>query len=180
MSNTQVINLPSSSPSVPISFTADDGSVATPAANNINNLSSSVSTNNDNGIQTRNSGDTTTVQLTNRVQDSITTADATLTDVIAFPLPAAGTYVFNVEIAAFNQTDTLAAGYSMFATVRTDGATATKIGTEDKIVNEEGAMSACNVFTAVTGNQVQFQVQGIAAKSIKWNAVASYAFVSTT
>lgn len=180
MSNTQVINLPSSAPSIPTSFTADDATVATPAANNINLFSGDVTTNNDNGIQTTASGSTVTVQLTNRIQAGVTTADATLTDVIAFTLPLSGTYVFDIEIAAFNQTDTLAAGYSMFTTIRSDGVTAVKVGSEDKIVNEEGAMSACNVFTAVTGNQVQFQVQGIAAKTIKWNSVATYAFVSAT
>lgn len=162
-------------PTVATSYVTDSGT-AVPALNILNVLGNDSTGNNDNGISTTGSGNTVTAVLSNRIQGKVTTANATLTTVITFPLPAIGVYAFDINMASFNTTDSLGASYSVFVGARGDGAVATKLNLEDKIVNEEAGNTLCNAFVSVSGNSVLFQVQGIAGKTINWSAVGTYVF----
>lgn len=169
-------------PSVPTSFQTDVNSPAVPAANVLNVIGGSTTANNNNGIQTDGSsgGNTETIQLTNRIQNSTTTANATPTAISTFALGATpGVYTFDINIAGFDTSDTLGLGYSLFGTLRTNGITATLVGTPDKIVNEESAtVNACDANLIASGNNAVIQVTGLAGKNIDWNSVTTYVFVS--
>jgi len=167
-------NLP---PVVPTTFTADDASTATPAANNLNVFSADTSSNNDNGVQTRASGSTMTVQLTNRIQGSVTTAGATTSPIITFVPAVIGTYTVECKVSAYNTTSSLGAGYSVFFAIRFDGVNSNSTGVADIIVNEEGAMSAANVTVTVSGASVLINGLGYAGQTINWSAVGLYTFV---
>ena len=169
-------------PNIPTSFTTQNGT-ATPAANIliINGFDSTE--NNDNGIITKGgvvgtgTSNEVDVVITNRIQGAVTTADATPTTIITFPLTAIGNYAFDINISAYNTTDTTGASYSLFVGVKSVGGVATKLNLEDKIVNEEITMIPCNTSITASGNSVLVQVTGIAAKSINWNAVGTYVYV---
>jgi hypothetical protein len=153
---------------------------ALPAVNTVNATDST-----DNvaaGLQAVVSGTTTTVELTNRYRGTIQTTDDTPTDIITIPLGAtAGVYIFDVDLVAFNTTDSEGAGYNLFGTIRTDTADSTLCGTPDKVVNEEDGMTSADsnlIAGGVADNNLYVRVTGIAAKTIEWNAVARYSFVS--
>ena len=167
-----------SSPSVPTTFVTNSGN-AVPAANILNVLATDATTNNDNGILTTGSGSTVTVVLSNRQTATVTTTDATLTTALTFALSATpGVYFIEGNITAFDVTDTAGGVYNFASGVRSDGASATEIGVEFKDSFEEAAMATSDVFVTTSGNNSIIQVQGIAGKTINWNVVLNYRFVS--
>ena len=164
-------------PSVVLQITADENGTVVAAANNINLYGGFTSDNDEDGIRVYGDagGDTGTIQLTNRLYGGTSTIDDSTADAITFTLPADNAvYIFEYKVAAKNVTDGTGAAFSLFAAVRSDGATATKIGVTDKIKNAEGAMVDANADVAVLGNDVILQVTGLAGKNITWTGLGSY------
>ncbi len=162
-------------------ITGNDGVAVPPTANNIFLVGGTLSSNNTNGITTTGDAGTSTetVNLTNRVQGIVTTANATPTTLTTFALGATpGVYNFDIQISGFDVTDTAGCGYFISGSVRTTGAAAVLIGTPDKITNEEAATTACDANLIVSGNNAIVQVTGIAATSINWRSLSQYIFVS--
>lgn len=117
--------------------------------------------------------------IANQVNGTTTTIGAVTGDVITFSLGATpGTYQFNVRVAAFDATTPLGAGYELVGAVRTTGAAGTVIGTIDKTINEEGALSAGDATIVASGNNAIVRVTGTAGKTIHWKADLTYTFVS--
>ncbi len=158
-------------------LTGDTGGPVPPTANNINIIGGTASGTNDNGIVVNGNAGTSTevVTLTNRVQNRIVTTDATDQTLISFALSSSSaSYTFDVQIAAYDVTDDLSAGYAIFGTIRSTASTASVIGVPDKIVNEEGAMSSCDARLVVSGNNAIVRVNGLSGKTINWNCVLTY------
>lgn len=164
-------------PQVPTSFVTDSGT-AIPVANILNVLANDTTANNDNGIQTIGSGNTLTIQLTNRITGSATTTNATPTTLISLSLGATpGTYIVEGDITAYNSTDLAGASYTFAGAAVTNGVTATEIGVENKDIFEQVAMTAADFNLGITGNSAFIEVIGIAGKTINWNAMFTYRFV---
>lgn len=184
MSQAGVLNLAAGPvpPAVPTQFTADDATIGIPVANNLNLFSRDTTDNNDNGIQTTadpNGSANYYVEVTNRTTGTTTTANATPTTVITFPLGATpGVYYFTGQLVAFDTTDTAGAAYSFESAVRTTGAAGIEIASEDKTIFEEAAMTAADFAFSVSANNATLEVTGIIAKSINWNCLLTYRFVS--
>jgi hypothetical protein len=168
-------------PTVATSYVTDVNSPAVPAANILNVPGGSTTTNNDHGIQTDGSSgsNTLTIQLSNRQTGTVTTADATLTTIISFPLGATpSTFYVYGNVQAFNSTNPAGGGYSYSGAYRTDGATATELGTEFHDEFEDPVLTGSDIFLNTSGNNVLLQVQGVAATSINWNALIEFRKVS--
>lgn len=170
-------------PIIPTSFVTDVNSPAIPAANVLNVLGNDTTVNNDNGIRTDGSSgsNTLTVQLTNRLQGTGNTTGVGITTVnmVTFSLGATpSTFVIDANICAFNSSTPAGAGYSIFGTVRTDGATASLVQTPDKISNEDAVLSGCTADISVSGNDVIISGTGVNGLSVNWSAVATYVQVS--
>lgn len=165
-------------PTVATSYVTDVNSPAIPVANVLNVLGNDTTVNNDNGIRTDGSSgsNTLTVQLTNRLQGTVTTANNTPTPIITFTPTVIGTYAIEIRIAAYNTTSSLGAGYSLFGSARFDGVNSNLCGTADRIVNEEGAMSSDNVTFTVSAANILINAVGY-AENINWSAVGLYTFV---
>jgi len=166
-------------------LTGNTGGPVPPTANNINVVGgTSVTISPSNivaGITVDGNpgGSTETIILTNRVQGTVTTTDATPTTLTTFDLGAVpGVYNFDIQIAGYDLTDTAGVGYFISGSVRTTGAAAVLVGTPDKIVNEEAATITCDANLIVSGNNAIVQVTGIAAKTINWRSLSQYIFVS--
>lgn len=176
----QIYKTVASTPSVSTQFTANDGTIGIPAGNNLNLLGDDTTANNVNGIETTanpNGSANFYVLLTNRLQGTVTTADATPTPIITFTPTVVGSYTIETRITAYNTTDTLGAGYSLFGTARYDGVNSNLCGTADRIVNEETGMeNATSTFT-VSGANILINAVGLAGKTINWSAVSLYTFV---
>lgn len=168
-------------PNIPTSFVTDNGTVVA-AVNIVNINSSSTTSNNTNGITVianPNGSNNEIIELTNRLQDTLTTNDGTPTAITTFALGSTpGTYNFDIQIAGFDLTDVAGVGYFISGAVRTTGVAAILIGTPDKIVNEEAATIGCDANLTVSGNNVIVQVTGLAGKTINWRELSNYIFVS--
>lgn len=173
-------------PSVATQFNTQDGN-ATPLANIliINGFDSTQ--NNDNGIITKGgvvgtgTANEVDIVLTNRVTGSVNTVGLVTSPIITFTPTVIGTYAFEFRVAAYNETSSLGAGYSIFGTARFDGANSNLCGTPDKVVNEEGTMSSANVTMTVSGANILLNgvgyVSGITNQDINWTAVGLYTFI---
>jgi len=173
----QIYKTISSSPSVPIQFTADDGTMAVPAANNLNVFSQDTTVNNDNGIQTTvipNGSANLFIELTNRLQSTGTTVGATTATVITFSLGATpASYMFEFNITGFDTVTPTATGYWFIATARTTGAAATVVGTNEDFL-EDAALATSDVDMIAVGNTVTLVVTGVAGVTLHWNVVGYY------
>lgn len=150
------------------------GAVGPDAAFNINVLTG-------NGLTTTGVPATNTITWTldNYSNQTTTTNDAVPNVSMTIPLGAvAGVYTVDVNVSAYNITDTAAAGFSLFGTVKTDGAVGTLIGVPDKIINNEVSMATTDANIVISGNNIVIEVTGIAAKVINWRSITFYTFVS--
>ena len=177
------VNTSSSSPVIPVnvatSYPTDSGT-AIPAANILNVYANDTNVNNDNGIQTIGSGNTVTVQLTNRLTGLTTTTDATATTIISVSLGAvAGVYYMSGDLVAYDVTDAAGSAYSFSGAAVTDGTNATEIATETKDIFEQLPMENSDFSLIVDSitNTASLQVTGIAATTINWSALLTYRFV---
>lgn len=168
-------------PTVPTSFTADDGTIGVPVANNYHIFSRETTDDNLQGIQTTvdpNGSQNHYVELTNRISGFISTLGAVTTTISTFPLGATpGVYRFEGGIEAFNTTAIAGAIYGWQAGVRTTGAAGTLIGVTFDDDFEEAAMATADFTVTVVGNNLVVQVTGVAANGIDWRSLINYRFV---
>jgi hypothetical protein len=162
-------------------LTGNSGGPVAPTANNINVVGGSSIVNDANGITViGNPGTSTeTFTLTNRPQGQVTTSDATPTNIITFAAGAvAGTYAITGQVDAYDLTDVAGAAYFFTAGIRTTGAATVLIGAQFSTEFEEAAMVPSDIDILVSGNNILVQVVGIAGKTIHWDAIFTYRFVS--
>lgn len=160
-------------------ITADDATVVTPTAGNINIAASDTNANDDNGIRSIGAGSTVTLQLTNRNTASTTTTDDVATTILSVPLAAGdGVYLARGSLEAYNTTDQDGAAYVYEGAAKSVGGVATEIAIEQKSIFEEAGMSASDFSIAVSGNNLEITVTGIAGKTINWGVLFEYRYRS--
>lgn len=161
-------------PSVPLQFTEDTG-IAVPAANNLNVFGGV-------GIDTSGTGSTVTISLENSSTGTATTIGAVTADVLTVNLTtvigAPGTISIEARVAGFNASTPASAGYLLYGTARTDGATATIVSTPDQIINEDVVLDPADCTFVASGNTVIVRVTGVAGLTINWRATSTYTVVS--
>lgn len=98
-----------------------------------------------------------------------TTVGATTQNLITYPLGGTpGTFQFEARVRAFESTTPAGAGYNLYGTFRTDGATATLIGYQP-ILNEDAALSDADAYFVASGNNAVLQVLGVTGLTISWS-----------
>lgn len=174
----QIYKAVSSSPSVPTTFDGDTGS-ATPAANVINIVTDTpLSTSSDNGIMTTGSGNSITIQLTNLLTGTGSVTGAGTGDLITFDLGGSATvYRFTFKVTGRDTATGDGVGYTIFASARTDGATATLIATQFSDADEDASLSGAQMDVVVSGNDVILQATGVAGQTITYNSTGEYVSV---
>ncbi len=172
-------------PTVPTTFQTINGitpdGAAIPAGNIINFAAIESTVNNENGLSVAGSGSTVTYAFTNRATGLLTTSGATPTAVITLPLGIiAGTYTFDITIAGFATSGVsapLGCGYTIVGAVRTTGAAAILLPTQQVDHFEEGALGIfpqAQASLTVSGNNAIVMVTGVAGYTIDWNALLTY------
>lgn len=110
------------------------------------------------------------LSVTDMISGTATTVDAVTADIITIPLGViAGTFQFEARVKAFETTTPAGAGYNVYGTIITDGATATLVG-DQSIFNENAALMAADAYFTVSGNNAVLQVLGVAGLTINWEA----------
>lgn len=136
---------------------------------------------NDNGIFTNanpNLSNVTQIVLSNRRVDTGSVTGAITTDLFTQDLGGvAGTYNFQVFVSGFESTTPAACAYTIFGSIRTTGAAATLIITQDIIADEEAALLGADCELVVSGNNAILRVTGVAGLTINFKALATYIFV---
>ena len=166
-------------PSIPTTFVTDINSPAVPALNILNVFGNDTTDNNANGIQTDGSSgsNTLTVQLTNRLTGTGTTVGATTDTLFSIALSGtASSYFFVIDVVGFDGTTPSATGYLISGTARTDGVTATVVGTSETY-SEDAILVASDVDLIAVGNSVTLVVTGVAGVTLNWNCVGTYVMV---
>ncbi len=179
-------------PNIPTNFQTQNGT-AVPAANILIVDAFDSIEDNANGLTSKGgvaagdppgSGVTNEVSiyLTNRFAGNVTTTDATPTTVASLNLALIGTgvFTFDVQVVGFDATDNEGVGYAIFGTLKNIAGTVTVIGTPDKINNEDVLpvnITSADVNLTFSGTSAIVQVIGIAAKTFRWRAVATYVYV---
>lgn len=126
------------------------------------------------GITITNGAGSITIAAENGLSGTGTTVGATTADIITFALGATpASYIFEFVITGFDGVTPSATGYWFIATVRTDGATATVIGsTED--FNEDSGLVSSDVDMVGSGGSVILRVTGVAGVTLNWTASGRY------
>lgn len=159
--------LTSNGPGVAPSFQDNDGGITTI---NVNQTSDNYNV----GLNSVTVGTTSTIYLSNRATGQLSTTDATPTNIITFSLdltPAA----YSIEGIVTALTDTGdAASYDFQAAFKTDGASATEIGTEYPNTFEDSSLASADITISASGNDVIVTVIGVAATNINWDCLLTY------
>lgn len=168
-----------STPSVPDQFTTDDSTIAIPAANNLNVLARGTTDDRSaQGIQTTadpNNGDDLYVELTNRVYGTASVTGVVTGDIITFALGGdAAVYRFHLHIAGRDTSSGDGVGYSLFGSIKTDGATATVIDTAFQDADEDASLSAAQMAFIASGNNMILRATGVAGQTISYAAYGYY------
>lgn len=167
-------------PEVPTQFTADDGTIAIPATNNLNVLSRDTVDNNANGIQTTadpNNSDNLYVELTNRISVTSTTSDgAGQTQTVTVFTPTVSTGItFVVSITGYDVSNNQIAGGELVGIARRSaGGVTVVVGTNDTFSESDVALAATDWDIVTDGTLIQAQFVGIAGRTIDWSAVFIY------
>lgn len=165
-------------PTVATSYVTDNGT-AIPAANILNVPGGTSTDNNVNGVQTDGTGNTLTVQLTNRAVGNVSTTGAVTSNIVSFTPPlVAGIYKLYIEIAAWDNTNSQGSTYELQGAVKADGLGGlATVGTPVRVMNGES-----NVFdvTQVNVNTplgvINVTATGIAGRTIKWTGLLQFVF----
>ncbi len=174
----------SASPVVATSFTTNLGT-AVPALNVLNVTALDVTTDNVSGIQTRGGVSTVSgatndleIQLTNRLQGTATIVGAVTGDLITFDLGAvAAVYRFEFDVAGIDTGTDDGVGYSVDASVRTDGAAATVIQEPNIDSDEDASLTGASIDIVASGNNAILRPTGVAGQTINYSAVGLYVVV---
>jgi hypothetical protein len=81
----------------------------------------------------------------------------------------AGTFQFEARVKGFESTTPAGTGYNVYATLITDGITATLVGNQS-VFNESPALVAADAYFIASGNNAVLQVLGVALLTIDWSA----------
>ena len=169
-------------PTIPTSFTTDINSPAVPSGNILQIKGATSTDNNPNGIETvanPSLSNLLQVVLTNRAVGSITTTNATPTNLITLPLGATpGVYAISGSVAGYIPAASQGGGYFFEGVTRTDGVTATEFSGQFTNFQEDLAIKPAFVLAATSGNNFIIEIEGVAGTTIDWVGIINFIFVS--
>ena len=160
-----------------VSLTPDSGTtpVVPTAAGNVTLVASSSDDFSESGITTVGGTNTLTVTLTNRKTGQVTTTDASTTNIISLALGAVeSVYAITGYITPMIKSGASTgdgASYYFDSAFRTDGATATKIASDENTTLEDVSLESASITLTVSGGNALLNVIGLAGTTINWDAI---------
>lgn len=176
-----IIDVTAIPPGTVATITGDSGGAVSPdGSNNINLFSDDSTANNANGVTVIGvpASNQLTVTLTNRLTGTASSVNAANADIITFALGAsAAVYRFDFMVVGRDTGTGNGVGYHLFASVRTDGASATLIQTPFTDNDEDTALTAATLNLVMSGNSVILRANGVAGQTISYLATGTYVVV---
>ncbi len=167
-------------PSVPTSFVTDNGTVI-PAANVVNVNGGSTTASNDNGIEAianPNLSNNLEILLTNRLTGTATSTNASVESLVTFALGASvATYRVSFDVAGRDTVSGDGVGYTLWGTVKTNGAAASIISSPFIDNDEDASLLGADITLIASGNNVILTVTGVAGRTINYKAVGQYVVI---
>lgn len=169
-------------PIIPTQFTTDDGTIAIPAANNLNVFCRNTIENNNNGIQTTadpNNSNNLYVEITNRISITASTSDgAGQTQVVTLMTPTNSTAIeFSSSFIGYDSANDEAAGGSQEGIARKSGGIAVIVGTNDSLDEADSGLVSVDWNIIASAGDIQAQFVGIAGRTISWRC--TFTFIET-
>jgi hypothetical protein len=158
-----------------VSITPNSGILVVPTiGGNVSILATSSSAFSESGITTVGTTNTLTIDLTNRASGQVTTTNATPTTVLTLPLGAVSA-VYSLEgfTTARSTSTGDGASYFFYACFKTDGTTATEVGTEYPTFFEDASLITANTTVSASGGSVIVQVVGISG-TVHWDGILTF------
>lgn len=127
------------------------------------------------GVSITNAAGSITISADQTANGQVQTVGAVTGDAITLALGgAAAVYTLEARVASLESGTPAGAGFQIFGTVRTDGASATLVGVPDVVSNTEAALNATSATIVVSGNNAIVQVTGDTGLTIDWEADLQY------
>ncbi len=167
------ISLGDSAGEVPTSFPTDSGT-AVPVAHVLAIQGDASTSNNSEGIQTVGAGNVVSIELTNRVRATTTTAGAASSTVTLLSNLSTGVYVFDLQVVAFPAAGANANAYAIVGAVVSDGVTATLMPNQALDSFELAVPASCAI--NVSGNNAIMTVTGSVGVNYNWTITGNYMF----
>lgn len=124
----------------------------------------------DGSIIVTNGAGTIDLKVAHAAEGTATTVGATNANVLSVPLGATpGTFQFEARVKGYDASTPAGAGYNIYATFITDGATATLVGNQS-IFNQSVALADSDAVFIASGNDAVLQVLGVTGLTINWSA----------
>jgi len=158
---------------VPTSFPTDSGT-AVPVAHVLAIQGNASTSNNSDGIQTVGAGNVVSIELTNRVRATTTTAGAASSTVTLLNNLSSGVYVFDIKIVAFPSAGANANAYAIVGAIVSDGITATLMPNQALDSFELSVPASCLI--NVSGNNAVVIVTGSVGVNYSWTIVGNYMY----
>jgi hypothetical protein len=115
----------------------------------------------------------------NQLTGTGTSTNASILDLITFPLSTAGaaSYRFNLDVVGRETTTGDTVGYSVEGTAKTNGVTASMVATPFIDNDEDASLITANIDLIASGNNVILRVSSAAGTTITYKAVGTYVVV---
>ena len=109
------------------------------------------------------------------VTGTATSSDGSTENIITVDLGDSGkVYRFYFMVTGRDTGTGEGVGYHVFASARTDGATATVIETEFVDADEDDSLNSAEIDFTVSGNNMILQITGVGGETISYLAVGNY------
>jgi len=127
------------------------------------------------GVSIVNAAGSITISADQTVNGQVQTVGAVTGDVITLGLGGStAVYTLEARVSGLETGTPAGAGFQIFGTVRTDGASATLVGIPDVVSNAEAALQGTDATIIVSGNDAIIQVTGDTGLTIDWEADLQY------
>lgn len=127
------------------------------------------------GVSITNASGSITISVDQAANGQVQTVGAVTGDAITLALGGAtAVYTLEARVSGLETGTPAGAGFQIFGTVRTDGATATLVGVPDIVSNAEAALNGTDATIVVSGNNAIIQVTGDTGLTIDWETDLQY------
>lgn len=166
MSNTQVINLPSSTPSVPTTFVTDNGN-AVAAANTLNVIGAD-------GVTTEGSGNTITVRFAGSAAEGTgQTVDVATADIITVSPTDLKSFTVQAFVTGYDAVNDETVGGELIGGGRKN-TNVTIVGDGDLTKHSDAGLDSANIELIASADSFVIRVTGVNLRTIDWAAVLNY------